>query len=175
VVYHTASTITSRHHIHPTVTQNFQNLTQLQRCNSVRVHFYAYVPCWKVLKHFIYMIIVDMRRNQRWSTASTITSWHHLHLTVTQYCQNLTQLQRYNSIRVHLYHACLPHWKVLKHCIHVQYGCGKQSKVVYSLNHDIMALFPLNRNPELPRSDPASAVLQFKGTFICLRASLKGA
>jgi hypothetical protein len=44
-------------------------------------------------------------------------------------------------------------------CFLVQYGCGKQSKVVYNLNHDIMALFSLNSHPELPKSDPALSVL----------------
>ncbi len=31
----------------------------------------------------------------------------------------------------------------------------KQSKVVYSLNHDIMASFTLDSDPELPKSDLA--------------------
>ncbi len=31
--------------------------------------------------------------------------------------------------------------KVLKHCIYIQYGCGMQSAVVYSLNHDTMMSF----------------------------------
>jgi hypothetical protein len=33
---------------------------------------------------------------------------------------------------------------VLKHFIYAQDGCEKQSIVVYSLNHDIMASFPLD-------------------------------
>jgi hypothetical protein len=61
-----------------------------------------------------------------------MTSRHHFHSTVTQNCQNLTQFQQCNSVRVHLC-AYVPHWKVLKHFIYVQYGCGNQSKVVYSL------------------------------------------
>ncbi len=36
----------------------------------------------------------------------------------------------------------VPHWKMLKHFIYVQYGCGKQFAVVYSLNHNIMVSFP---------------------------------
>jgi hypothetical protein len=47
---------------------------------------------------------------------------------------------------------------VLKHFMYVQYGCGKQSAVVYSLNHNIMASFPPNRHKGLPKSDPASEV-----------------
>jgi len=61
---------------------------------------------------------------------------------------------------------------VLKHFLDVHYGYEKQSKVVISLNHDIMASFPLDSHPELPKSDPASAVLWCKGALICLRTSL---
>ncbi len=39
-------------HFHLTVTKNCQNLTQRCWCNSVRVLLYAYLPYWKVLKHF---------------------------------------------------------------------------------------------------------------------------
>ncbi len=93
---------------------------------------------------------LDVRSNQRWSTHSTMTSWHHIHPTVTQSGKNLTQLQLHiNSVRVHLY-GYLPHGKVLNHFIYVHYGCGKQSAMVYSLNHIIMASFPLDRNQELP-------------------------
>jgi len=38
---------------------------------------------------------------------------------------------------------------VKKHFIYDHYGCGKQSEVDYSLNHDIMASFPLDSHPEL--------------------------
>jgi hypothetical protein len=38
-----------------------------------------------------------------------------------------------------------------------------------------MALFPLNSHPELPKSNPALAVLWCKGALICLSSSLKGA
>ncbi len=64
---------------------------------------------------------------------------------------------------------------MLKHFTHVHYGCGKLSKVVYSLNHDIMASFTFNSHQELPKSDPALAVLRCKGALICLCTSLKGA
>jgi hypothetical protein len=102
-----------------------------------------------------------------------MTSWHHIHLTVTQSRQNLTQLQlRSNSVRVHSY-AYLPHGKVLNHFIYVHYGCGEQSAIIYSLNHNIMASFPLDSNQELPKSDPALAVYRCKGALICLHTSLK--
>ncbi len=95
----------------------------------------------------------------------------HLHLTDTKNCSKLTRLRQCNSVRVHL-HAYIPHWNVLKHFIHVYFGCGKQSNVVYSLNHDIMALFSLDIHQEL---HPALAVLLCKTALICLRTSLKGA
>jgi hypothetical protein len=47
---------------------------------------------------------------------------------------------------------------VLKHFIHIQSGCGEQSKVDYSLNHDITASFPPHSHPYLPKSYPVSAV-----------------
>ncbi len=99
---------------------------------------------------------LDVGINHRWYTASTKTSWQHFHSTVTQSYQNLAQLQRCNCVRVHLY-AYVPHWNVLKHFIYDQCGCEKQSKVVISLNHDVMVSFPLDNHQELPKSDPASA------------------
>jgi hypothetical protein len=61
------------------------------------------------------------------------------------------------GIETHSY-AYIPHKKVEKHFIYVHYGCGKQSKVDYSLNHDIMASFPPHSHPALLKSDPVSAV-----------------
>jgi hypothetical protein len=47
---------------------------------------------------------------------------------------------------------------MLKHFIYIHYGCGKQSAVVYSLNHNIMASFQPDSCQELPKSDPSLAV-----------------
>ncbi len=99
-----------------------------------------------------YMYTMDSGSNQRWSTALTMTSCHHFHSTVTQNCQNLTQLCLCNSVRVHLY-AYIPQWKVLNHFTFVRYLCLKQSKVVYSLNHDIMTSISLDSHPKLLMSD----------------------
>ncbi len=150
----TASTITSWHHFHLTVTKNIQNLIQLWQCNDVRVHVYTCIPLWKG-KNTLHMSNVFVESSQRWTTGSTMASWHHFHLIVTENCWKLTRPQQCNSVRVHLY-ACMPHWKGLKHLIHIQFACEKQSKVVYTLNHDIMASYPPS-HPELPKSDPASA------------------
>jgi hypothetical protein len=51
----------------------------------------------------------------------------------------------------------------------IQYGCEKQSKVVYSLNHDITASFTLNSDPELPTLKSGggmAGVLMEKLTFL---------
>ncbi len=106
--------------------------------------------CWNTLC----MSNMDVGSNLQWSTASTISSWHHFYPAVTQYCQNLTQLRQCNGVRVHSY-AYVNHWKVKKHFIYVHYGCGKQSKVDYSLNHDTMASFPLDSHPELLKTNPS--------------------
>ncbi len=49
-------------------------------------------------------------------------------------------LHRYNSVRVHPY-AHPQHMKVLNHFVHIQYGCGMQSVVAYSLNRDTTMSF----------------------------------
>jgi hypothetical protein len=55
------------------------------------------------------------------------------------FCQKFgPHLHRYNSVRVHPY-AHPQHMKVLKHFAYFQHGCGMQSMVVDSLNHDTTA------------------------------------
>ncbi len=53
---------------------------------------------------------------------------------------------RYNSVRMHPY-AHPQYMMVLKHFIYIQYGCGMQSAVVYSLNHDTTMSFGLRLTP----------------------------
>jgi hypothetical protein len=91
---------------------------------------------------------MDVGSNLQWSTASTITSWNDFHSTVTKKYQNLTQLWQCNDVRVHLY-AYIPNCKGKNHFIYVLCGCGKQSKVDVRLNHDIMASFLVDSQPEL--------------------------
>ncbi len=91
---------------------------------------------------------MDMGSNLQWSTASTITSWHHFHPTITKDCQKsdpVSAVERCKGALICL-HTSL---KGEKHFTNVHYGCGKQSKVDYSLNHDIMVSFPLDSHPEL--------------------------
>ncbi len=116
---------------------------------------------------------MDVGSNQRWSRASAMTSWHHLHSTVTKNCQNLTQLCQCNSVRVHLY-AYVPHWKVLKHsyiCPLWMWEAIEGGLEPPPWHHGIIST---QHHPELPKSDPASAVSHCKGALICLRTSLKG-
>ncbi len=54
--------------------------------------------------------------------------------------QNPGQICNCNSVRVHPY-AYPQHMMVLKHVSNIQYGCGKQMVVVYSLNNVIMQSF----------------------------------
>ena len=151
-----ASTMTSWNHSHLIVTQNFQNPTQLWECYGIRVHLYAYVTHWKVLKHFIY---VQYGCGEQ--SAGVYSLNHDIMASfLLDSHQDLPKSDLASTVygvRVHLY-AYVPHWKVLHHFIYVQYGCGEQSAVVYSLNHDIIASFPLDSHQELPKSDQASAV-----------------
>jgi hypothetical protein len=45
------------------------------------------------------MSTMDVGSNLQWSTASTMTSWHHFRLTVTKNYQNLTKLWQSNDVR----------------------------------------------------------------------------
>jgi hypothetical protein len=113
---------------------------QFCQCNSVRVHPYAYPQHMMVLKHILYTeygcgtqtVVVYSLNNL------IIPSFHSSH-TGPNY-QHLGQLCQYNSVKVHPY-VYPQHMMVLKHVSYIQYGCGKESVVVYSLNNVIMLSF----------------------------------
>ncbi len=65
-------------------------------------------------------------------------------LCLTQISQNLAPTCTDNCVRVCQY-AQPQHKKVLKLIIYIQYGCGMQSAVVYSLNHDTTISFRLHQ------------------------------
>ena len=48
--------------------------------------------------------------------------------------------------------------KVLKHFLYIQYGCGMQSVVVYSLNHDTAMSFGIHLTPILQKLAPLANV-----------------
>ncbi len=152
----TASTIILWHHFYSTITQNCQNLTQLQWSDGVRVHLYAYVPHWKVLKHFI--------NNQCGleKESKVVNSLNHN--SIEPFPLNSHQeLPKSDPA------SALKWWKGALICLHTSLKGAKTlyicpmwmwevSKVVYSLNHNIIASFPLNSYPELQKSDPGSVV-----------------
>ncbi len=141
------------HFIVATLTQVTNIWATFARCKSVRVHLYAYLQHMKVLKQFSY-IKYECGKRQWWSTVSTMSSWHHFIVaTLTPICHNLGNLHRCNSVKVHPY-AYPQHMKVLIHIPYIQYGCGKQSMVVYSLNNVIMPSFHSHTDPNLPKSGP---------------------
>ncbi len=75
--------------------------------------------------------------------------WHHNVIWAPPYHNTSTfypHLHRYNSVRMHPY-AHPQHMKLLKHVIYIQYGCGMQSAVVYSLNHNTTMSFGLSLTP----------------------------
>ncbi len=137
----TTSTMNSQHHFYSIVTQSCQNMSQLCQCNCVKVNLYAYISYWKVLKHLICPVwmwdaIKGGLQPQQWHH-DIIFTW--LSPTIANICPIFV------SVTV-----------AMKPFKYAQYGCGKQSAVVYSLNYDIMASFPMNNHHELPTSDVGS-------------------
>ncbi len=91
---------------------------------------------------------MDVGCSQWWFTASTMTPQY---IWAPPYYPNFSKfdpyLHRYNSVRVHPY-AHLQHMKVLNHFLYnIQYECGMQSGIVYSLNHDTITSYGLHLTP----------------------------
>ena len=130
----TASTMTPQCHLGPALPQLSKIRPHLHRYNSVRVYPYAHPQHMKVLNHFIHIQCgCGMQSMVVYSLNHTTTSFG-LHLTPI--FQNLAPTCTDNSVqRVHPY-AHSQHMKVLKHVVSFQNGCGRQSVVAYSLNHD---------------------------------------
>jgi len=84
-------------------------------------------------------------------------------------------LLRYNSVRVHPY-AHPQHMKVLKHFLYIEYGCGMQSVVAYSLNHDTTMSFGPRLTTIFRNLPPPTQVYQCsKGASICPSTAYEGA
>ncbi len=137
----TASTMSSCHHfIVATLAQITKIWANFCQCNSVRVHPYAYPQHMKVLKHFSYIQYGCGKQSVVvYSLNNAIMLSFHSSLAGPNN-QNLGQFCQCNSAKVHPY-AYPQHMVVLKHILHIQYGCGKHSVVVYSLNPVIMPSF----------------------------------
>ncbi len=141
-LWSTASTMSSHHHfIVATVTQNYQNLGQLCQYNCVRrVLPYAYQQQMMVFKHCPYIKYGCGKQSVVVYSLNVVImpSFHSSHSDPNY--QNQDQLCQCNCVRVHPY-AYPQHMIVLKHFLCMQYGCGKQTVVVYSLNNVIMPSF----------------------------------
>jgi hypothetical protein len=96
---------------------------------------------------------MDVGCSQWWFTASSVTPQHIRALPYPNFSKLDPHLHMYNSVRVHSY-VHPQHMKVLNHFIYIQYGCGVQSVVVYSLNHDTIPSSGLHLTPILQNLVP---------------------
>ena len=119
---------------------------------------------------------MDVGCSQWLLTASNMTPQHQFGFTLPQVYKILpSPAQVYNSVRMHPY-AHPQHMKVLKHIVYFQYGCGMQSVMVYSLNHDITTSFALSHTPIFLKSTPHLQRYQHKGApTICPSTASQGA
>ncbi len=100
----------------------------------------------RVLKHFIHIKYgCGMQSVVVYILNHDTTMSFGLHLTPI-FKKFGPHLHRYNSVRVHPY-AHPQHMKVLKHFLYIQYECGMQSVVIYSLNHYTTMSFELHLTP----------------------------
>ncbi len=74
----------SHFHLTPRIAKNWPGLS------SETVYGCTHMPMYLTerWKNTLCMYNMDVGSNQRWSTPSTMTSWHHFYSTVTQNCQN---------------------------------------------------------------------------------------
>ncbi len=89
---------------------------------------------------------MDVGCSKWWFTASTVTPQHIWALPHPNFPKFGPHLHMHNRVRVHPY-AHPQHMKVLNHFLYIQYGCGMQSVVVYSLNHDTITSYGLRLTP----------------------------
>ncbi len=90
----------------------------------------------------LYMSNMDVWNGLRLISASTMMLWHHFHSSSEPESPNLGQLGRCNGLRVQPY-ALETAYQWLKHFLYVYYGCMKHYEVDISLNHVVVASFPL--------------------------------
>ena len=89
---------------------------------------------------------MDVGCTKWWCTASSVTPQHIWALPYPNFPNFGPHLHMYDHVRVHPY-AHPQHMKVLNHFIYIQYGCGMQSGMVYSLNHDTITSYGLHLTP----------------------------
>jgi hypothetical protein len=101
---------------------------------------------------------MDVGCSQWLLTASNMTPQHQFGFTLPQVYKILpSPAQVYNSVRMHPY-AHPQHMKVLKHVVYFQYGCGMQSVVAYSLNHDTTMSFGPGLTTIIQNSAPPAQI-----------------
>ncbi len=89
---------------------------------------------------------MDVGCTKWWFTAGTKTPSHIWALRCPNFPKFGPHLHMYNRVRVHPYaHPQL--MKVLNHFLYIQYGCGMQSGMGYSLTHDTITSFGLHLTP----------------------------
>ncbi len=156
-------------HFHLTVTKNCQNLTQLCQCNSVRVHLYAHVPHWEVLKHFyicplwMWESIKGGLQPQPWRHG-IISTWHHPELPKSDQASAVSRCKGAiiclcTSLKGKITLTICPTWM----CEAIKGGLQPQP-----WRHGIISTWQSPRIAIL-------AALRCKGALICLCTSLNGA
>ena len=91
-----STTMTSWHHFDSTLTQICQNLSQLCRYNSVRVHLYDYRLHLNVLKHTLHMSNVDVGSSLHWFTAHDIRASFSIHFLCETMIVGSSPLESFN-------------------------------------------------------------------------------
>ncbi len=113
-----------------------KSIPDLHRPNSVRVPPYAHPQHIKVLKHSVYIWHgCGMHSKWVWSLNHDITTSLRLRPTPI-FPKSTPDLHMPNRVRADPY-AHPRHIKVLKHFVYIWHGCGMDSKLVWSANHDM--------------------------------------
>ncbi len=99
---------------------------------------------------------MDVGCSKWWFSASTLTPQHIWAPPYPNFSKFGPHLHMYSPVRVHSY-AHPQHMKVLNHFLYIQYGCGMQSGMVHSLNHDTITSFGLHLTPIFQNLAPTCA------------------
>jgi len=101
----------------------------------------------KVLKHFLYIQYeCGMQSVVVYSLNHDTTTSFGIQSPYPNFPNISSRLHMYNSVMLHPY-AHPQHMKVLNHFLYIQYRCGMQSVVVYSLNHDTTMSYGIHLTP----------------------------
>ena len=124
---------------------------------GIRVYPYAHPQHLKVLKHFAY--IHYGCGMQSMGVCSLIQDTTIQAQPYPSFPKIHPHLHMYYGIRVYSY-AHPQHLKVLKHFVYIQYGCGMQSKGVFSLYHDTATSYRLGHTPFSLKPPPLAQVIR---------------